>query len=133
MQFYPGSGNDRVIGGTGGGVLRYDSSDRPAHGAVVRLDRGVVEDDGTGGRDTLENIDNVSVDSNYLTTLYGNDHPNNLYGNGLIVGGRGDDYLVADQGTILGGQGDDMLASNGKVERIGHDGNDPEGGIRPKP
>jgi Ca2+-binding RTX toxin-like protein len=118
-QFYPGPGDDHVLAGTGGGVLRYDNSDQPTHGALVRLDKGVIEDDGTGGRDILKNIDNVDIYSNYGDTLYGNDHANHLSADGgdnLIVGGGGDDFLVADGGTIRGGQGDDTLASNGKVE-----------------
>ncbi len=134
--FNPGSGNDRIFGGGGNDLLEYNGHGyileagqpvlRFAHARLIRLDLGLVEDDGYGGRDIVRNVHNLYVDSAANDTIYGDAHDNDILsrrGIDVIYGLEGNDHLEIDQGSLLGGHGNDHLAIDQGILLGGH-GND---------
>ena len=111
----PGPGNDHVSGGGGHDRMEYlQAEDHMTHGANVRLDQGVVTDDGSGGHDVVDGIEEVAVTSDFPDTIYGDQYNNTLTGQGgndLIVGGDGNDLIIGFGGTMIGGAGNDVIDS----------------------
>ncbi len=117
-QLYPGKGDDYIFGGAGFDSLKYDQG---TEGALIRLDLGLVLNDGSGGRDFVEQIDSVSINSSHNDTIVGsagNDEIMTHGGVDLISGGDGNDRLVLEAGIMLGGAGDDNLNSNSSLVLI---------------
>jgi Ca2+-binding RTX toxin-like protein len=112
----PGSGNDLVMGGGGRDWLQYYEYMGMTHGAVIRLDQGLVDDDGSGGIDHLASIEDATVYNNFGDTIVGDGTDNVLHGNDgadFIAGGGGNDSLQGGNcATLLGGTGDDYLPSD---------------------
>lgn len=95
-----GAGKDRLDGGDG-----LDTADYRDAGKAVTVDLSKGVATGGAGRDTLQNIENVSGSSHH-DTLIGDAHGNVLdggAGNDLLEGGRGDD-------TLIGGAGHDTAS-----------------------
>jgi len=115
----PGAGNDSVFGRGGDDVLEYGYL--ATEGALIRLDRGLVENDGNGGRDIIKDIHNVRVDSLFNDTIYGDAQDNDIQsygGTDLIYGQDGNDHLELDSGILLGGHGNDSLFTHRSVVLI---------------
>ncbi|MEK7344640.1 MAG: Ig-like domain-containing protein, partial [Pseudomonadota bacterium] len=121
-------GNDTLLGGGGNDVLRggpgNDSLDGGAQSdtADYSLDTGAVTvnlntgtaTDGTGGTDTLLNIENATGGSGN-DSITGNAEFNRLdggAGNDTLDGGVGNDTLLGGTGldSLLGGDGNDTLS-----------------------
>ena len=128
-QLYGGDGNDSLSGGAGNNLLdggagedNVNYSSVTDHGVTVDLSQEIATDNGYGGTDTLNSIEDV-LGSNFGDTITGADGGSQLYGlggNDVINGGAGNDY-------IDGGTGDDLLNGGGGNDtyffRAG-DGND---------
>jgi Ca2+-binding RTX toxin-like protein len=94
--FYPGGGNDTVVGG-GDARDRVDFSFSPS-AVVVDLTAGTATGEGT---DTLTGIGQVAG-SGHDDTITGDANPNSLFGgpgNDTISGAAGDDTLDGGAGT----------------------------------
>ena len=109
-----GAGDDVLIGGAGTDILTggagSDTADYSgAHaGVVVDLTLGTTTDDGDGGSDTLESIENVT----------GSAQDDIIRGDGgtnILSGGAGDDLLTGGLGddVIDGGDGQDTAVFAG--------------------
>jgi Ca2+-binding RTX toxin-like protein/methionine-rich copper-binding protein CopC len=102
--FEPRGGNDTVDGRGGVDQVRYNHA---GSGVVVDLLAGTAQD-GTGGTDTLINIENVYA-TNYNDSIVGSDGANvleGLSGNDTLEGRGGND-------TIDGGEGADTARFTG--------------------
>ncbi|CUH51530.1 calcium-binding protein [Shimia marina] len=129
-----GSGTDFFDGGDGIDLveIRLSNFNLSASDVVeVNLETG---DSGVVGnpnlRDTLVNVENVTVIGGNDTHLTGSNAANVLisgFGDDLLEGGGGFDRLFANAGqdTIFGGNGNDSLGGNDGNDRLwGGDGND---------
>ncbi|MFC7378808.1 Ig-like domain-containing protein [Brevundimonas sp. GCM10030266] len=94
-------GNDSLDGGAGQDTADYS---RAAGGVVADLTTGVALDDGDGGRDTFNSIEN-------LTGSAFNDRLTGSAGNNILTGGDGDDVLWGGGGDdiLIGGAGQDTV------------------------
>lgn len=103
-RFRPDAGNDFVDGGDGVDRVRYDHA---SAGVIVDLRAGFTIDDGEGGQDFLDSIEDVRG-SAFSDHIDGSGADNRLEGQG------GDDFLFGDFGDdFLWGQGgSDTLAFN---------------------
>lgn len=91
-------GNDALDGGKGYDYATYFYAKA---GVSVSLIRGVADDDGFGGRDTLKSIEGV-YGSQYGDAIRGDDGSNELFGNAgddALRGGGGQDLLVGNEGA----------------------------------
>ncbi len=88
-------GNDTLIGGLGNDTADYSLA---AGGVTARLDTGVASNDGDGGSDTFNGIENLTG-SAFNDTLFGN------AGDNILIGGAGRDVILGLGGndTIMGG------------------------------
>ncbi|MBI5163691.1 MAG: M10 family metallopeptidase C-terminal domain-containing protein [Magnetospirillum sp.] len=108
-----GGGDDTLIGGAGRDTVDYSSE-----GAVrVNLGSGQASDDGTGGSDRLQGIENV-VGSLHDDRIVGDDGNNRLqgqFGADTLTGGGGADEFTYDSRQEFGdtirdfASGDDRL------------------------
>ena len=144
FESFEGMGGNDTIDGLGG-VDRVDYR-RAASAVQVDLDAGSAQD-GSGGTDTLANIENVagsafddSITGNASANLLqGNDGHDSLAGgdgNDSLEGGAGDDVLAGEEGndllngaagndTLDGGAGaDTMLGGAGDDTYVVDDAND---------
>ncbi len=142
-----GTGNDIINGGSGNDTVEYWQFTSTDHGVTSDLSQGTTSDDGSGGVDTLSNIENIrgsrwgdnltgDDDDNELRGDGGNDVLNGLGGNDTLYGGSGDDILNGGSGhdklfsgsgndTLNGGSGNDELqGSSGDDTLNGDDGDD---------
>jgi len=96
-----GSGSDIIDGGAGNDTIDYSAATK---GVDVRLDRNEARRDGLGGKDTLNNIENV-IGSNFNDSIRGDANDN------IITGGDGNDRLRGQGGddTLNGGEGNDNI------------------------
>src|SRR5204863_2219026 len=96
-EFDPGAGNDSVVGGGDSEVLHhYSSGYEEKRGRIIRLDRQLVEEDGSGGVGHLAGVEAATVDGNTDDVIYGDSKNNTLWGGegaDFIYGGGGDDRL----------------------------------------
>jgi Ca2+-binding RTX toxin-like protein len=115
-------GNDRFDGGAGIDTVDYSTvlSAQPfGAGVVVDLERGMGTD-GTGGRDSYVDVENV-VGSMFRDDIAGNSLAN------VLDGGRGNDVISGRDGddTLRGGEGSDTLSGDAGEDTLsGGDGND---------
>ncbi|RZJ29827.1 MAG: hypothetical protein EON85_06155, partial [Brevundimonas sp.] len=102
-------GNDTLIGGGGNDTADYSLA---AAAVTARLDTGTASNDGDGGVDTFQSIENLTG-SAFNDLLIGNS------GNNVLSGGAGRD-------VIIGGAGDDTINGGADVpnELYGGTGND---------
>jgi len=118
----PGIGDDQVSGGGGINSLEFDDYRGVTHGAVIRLDYGIIEDDGSGGVDHLFGIQNVSGYGLYGDTIIGDAQDNVLLGGDgadFIFGGAGNDTIQGgNSATVLGGSGDDRINTDHRINFI---------------
>ncbi|NGM21465.1 VCBS repeat-containing protein [Roseomonas stagni] len=103
-----GAAGDDFINGAGGfDIAAYWTS---PFGIVVRLFANTTDNDGFGGRDTLENISGIAGTGhddliygsdlgNYIQGFMGNDTIFALGGDDLVRAGEGDDYIDGGAGT----------------------------------
>ena len=121
--FFPGLGDDDLKGGAGSDGVFYDRFE-PTAGVSVDLKLGVAIHD--GGTDTLTSVENVSG-TEFEDTLLGDSSDNELTGLGgedRIVGRGGRDILTGD-GLLVGGPGNDRLIQNwGSAFAVPGPGND---------
>ncbi|GAA0653572.1 lamin tail domain-containing protein [Brevundimonas lenta] len=123
-----GAGNDSIDGGDGVDRVTYSMA---TSGVTVGLNNGVASNDGSGGSDTLTNIENVSG-SSFNDLLIGSAGDNTLTGGDgadVLIGLDGDDYLSGGQGAanqMQGGRGDDtyFVAANDTVVEFFDEGED---------
>lgn len=97
-----GRGHDHLVGGEGRDTASYAHAGGRVH---VHLAEGVAEDDGDGGSDTLDGIEDVDG-SDYDDDIGGDSNANHLHGslgNDQLEGLQGDD-------TIDGGDGNDTAS-----------------------
>ena len=130
-----GAGHDLLHGGEGHDMADYSTA---ASGVVVKLWKGVAENDGEGGQDRLVAIEDVwgSSFDDFIAGDWHNNWLNGGAGNDTLRGGSGDDTLMGGAGNDLlhGGDGYDMAdygwASSGVVVRLwqGLAENDGDGG-----
>ena len=120
-----GTGNDKVIGGSGGGVLYGDggTAGGPDGDDEVGGYGGVYQIYGGGGNDLLHGGGAADVisggDGN--DTIFGNGSDDNISGNegdDLVIGGIGNDTLSGDGGN------DDVRGEDGNDTIYGFAGND---------
>ena len=100
-----GGGDDRLDGGGGVDTADYRQA---SIGVYASLEDGAADDDGDGGTDTFDSIEN----------LYGSDFDDVLLGDGrdnVLEGGAGDDILRGYEGddTLRGGDGYDLIDYSG--------------------
>lgn len=100
-----GSGNDVIDGGAGIDTIDYSAAPKSVD---VRLDQSKASRDGLGGRDTLNNFENVTGTA-FNDSIRGNNDAN------VINGGVGNDNLRGEGGddTINGGEGNDTISDTG--------------------
>ncbi len=100
-EFLPGDGNDHIYGGEGSDTANYFNS---TNGITINLSNQNLNDDGLGGKDILDSIENI-IGSEYDDQITGDSSNNTLIGNG------GDDVLNGENGldTFEGGSGNDTL------------------------
>ncbi|WP_203071779.1 FG-GAP-like repeat-containing protein [Falsiroseomonas ponticola] len=119
-----GAAGDDYINGAGGfDIAAYWTS---PFGIVVRLFANTTDNDGFGGRDTLENISGVAGTGhddliygsdlgNYIQGFMGNDTIFALGGDDLVRAGEGDDYIDGGAGTdrvfFLGNRGNYQITA----------------------
>ncbi|WKT60104.1 calcium-binding protein [Microbulbifer thermotolerans] len=136
-----GDGIDTLFGGSGNDVLSGGSDDDELHGGAgndtLNGDAGSDKLYGDGGEDLLSGGDgNDELYGNGQLfggagddvlqgagTLDGGDDNDQLYGSGQLFGGSGDD-LLEGSGTLDGGEGNDELRGLGSDTLIGGAGND---------
>jgi VCBS repeat-containing protein/ELWxxDGT repeat protein len=114
---YGNAGNDTLNGGDGYDVADYRHA---AGGIVVDLGAGVASNDGDGGHDILNSIEDVRG-SDFDDKITGNGSDNYIYGhagNDIISTGLGNDLLVGGEGadTLTGGGGADQFKYNAASE-----------------
>ncbi len=102
-------GNNTLSGGTGSDTADYSTA---GNGIFVNLAAGTASNNGFGGSDTLDTIENV-LGSSSADVIIG-DGGNNRLDGGLgadyLIGGAGADTLAGGSGaanTLQGGTGDD--------------------------
>ncbi|MBX9593954.1 MAG: hypothetical protein K2X46_06300, partial [Roseomonas sp.] len=106
-----GAAGDDFINGAGGfDIAAYWTS---PFGIVVRLFANTVDNDGFGGRDTLQNISGIAG-TGHDDLIYGSDLGNYIQGfmgNDTIFALGGDDLVRAGEGndSIDGGAGTDRV------------------------
>jgi len=104
-----GGGNDTLIGGGGNDTADYSDA---AAGVNVNLTNGVTPDDGDGGSDTPNSMENATG-SDFNDRLVGTSGVNVLLGGlgaDVLIGLDGNDVLDGGAGaanTLYGGAGDD--------------------------
>ena len=110
-----GAGGNSLDGGGGNDLVDYSFAPGPVD---VDLDAGSAADNGSGGSDTLSDIENV-FGSAFNDVLTGDEFANIIKGGGGaddMTGGDGDDTYVVDDGgdtvTELAGQGFDTVRSS---------------------
>lgn len=108
-NFYGAAGDDTLYGGEDIDTVKYSAAD-----SFITIDletsisgsniNGTATNDGDGGTDTLQNIENVDG-SDFGDTVTGSSLAN------ILRTGDGDDIIYASEGTdtINGGDGDDIL------------------------
>ena len=110
--FFGGGGNDKFYGGDGRDTADYSEA---ASGVVVSLETGQASNDGDGGSDTMEGIENVTG-SPYNDTITGDSNAN------VIKGGAGADVLRGGAGndSLTGGEGADqfVVEPNGGFDTV---------------
>jgi Ca2+-binding RTX toxin-like protein len=121
-RFRPDAGNDFIDGGDGVDRVRYD---RAGAGAIVDLGANLTIDDGEGGHDFLNSIEDVRG-SAFSDRIGGNGGDNRLEGgsgNDTLNGGLGDDVLQGDGGedSLRGDAGDDLLDGGDDVDEARYD------------
>jgi len=96
------AGNDTLIGGEGRDSADYSVA---TVGVDIDISTGVVANDGFGGTDTIEGVEDVTG-SDYDDILSGDDQDN------VLSGGTGDDVLLGRGGDDLlsGGEGQDAAS-----------------------
>lgn len=94
-------GDDAIDGGGGYDHATYFYANA---GVSVSLIRGVADDDGYGGTDTLTSVEGV-YGSKFADAIRGDDGANELFGN------AGDD-------TLRGGAGQDLVVGNAGADRF---------------
>ncbi len=104
------SGNNLLNGGDGIDAADYSNSNAAV---TAELWRGTASNDGLGGSDTLQAIENL-IGSAFNDLLGGTEAANSLSGM------NGNDALFAGGGndTLLGGLGNDLLAGGAGVDSI---------------
>ena len=115
-------------GGAGEDNVNYSSV--TDHGVTVDLSQEIATDNGYGGTDTLNSIEDV-LGSNFGDTITGADGGSQLYGlggNDIINGGAGNDYIDGGTGDDIlnGGAGDDTYffrAGDGNDTIVNSSGN----------
>ena len=130
-SIFGGDGNDTLIGAPGNYTIGGDTLDGgagintvdysgDAMGVSVDLAAGTASD-GSGGADSLVNIQNI-IGSSFGDGLVGDDAAN------VITGGAGDDSLFGAGGddTLIGGQGNDSFNGAAGVNTVDYSG-DPAG------
>lgn len=144
-QLSGGSGDDLISGGSGIDTLDYTNASSSVVVNLIHNDweydtgqsiSGRTAFDGDGGIDVLESVEHVIGSSNddYINgpngvfgyvdggsgndTLFGGDHADE------IVGGIGDDYVIAMGGadTVWGGSGNDELIGSGGDDQLHGEG-----------
>ncbi|WP_439549464.1 calcium-binding protein, partial [Falsiroseomonas sp.] len=119
-----GAAGDDFINGAGGfDIVAYWTS---PFGIVARLFANTVDNDGFGGRDTLQNISGIAGTGhddliygsdlgNYIQGFMGNDTIFALGGDDLVRAGEGDDYIDGGAGTdrvfFLGNRADYQVSA----------------------
>ncbi len=119
-----GAAGDDVINGLGGfNIAAYWTS---PFGITVRLFANTTDNDGFGGRDTLQNISGIAGTGhddliygsdlgNYIQGFMGNDTIFALGGDDLVRAGEGDDYIDGGTGTdrvfFLGNRADFQVSA----------------------
>ncbi len=119
-----GAAGDDFINGAGGfDIAAYWTS---PFGIVARLFANTVDNDGFGGRDTLQNISGIAGTGhddliygsdlgNYIQGFMGNDTIFALGGDDLVRAGEGDDYIDGGAGTdrvfFLGNRADYQVSA----------------------
>jgi Ca2+-binding RTX toxin-like protein len=91
-------GNDALDGGSGYDYATYYYA---RAGVTVSLVRGVIDDDGNGGRDTLKSIEGV-YGSTHADLIRGDAGTNELFGNAgndVLRGDGGQDLTVGNAGA----------------------------------
>jgi Ca2+-binding RTX toxin-like protein len=86
-----GEGNDTLNGGSGIDTADYSLS---VDGVVVNLSNGAVNDDGSGGLDTLISIENI-IGSEFDDLLVGSGAAN------VLTGGIGRDIMTGNNGADI--------------------------------
>jgi len=122
-----GAGNDTLNGGGGNGVDTADYWGVKA-GVTVNLVTGKAND-GEGGTDTLNGIENVrgtdfrdeiigDQASNFLNGNAGADHLSGNGGNDILSGGDGSDTILGGSGEdkITGGKGADIMTGGSDAD-----------------
>lgn len=112
-----GSGHDLMHGGAGMDVVDYAAA---TAAVVVKLWKGLTEDDGEGGQDRLVEVEGVHGTA--FDDFIAGDHRDNL-----LLGGGGHNVLRGGSGndTIYGGVGNDTIdGGSGNNNIIGGSGND---------
>lgn len=130
-----GQGNDTLFGEDGDDILRGDEGNNILDGGLgidravyykasskvhVDLSSGVAFDNGSGGKDTLVNIENI-VGSVHDDLIVGDSGTNIFWlrdGDDTAYGGDGDDKLYGQAGN------DTIYGENGRDRIFGHVGDD---------
>ncbi len=108
-----GTGDDRLFGGEGIDTASYVNSTGGIHIDMSDTGGGPIAEDGMGGQDTFDSIENVdgSAHDDVITGDAGTNVLNGNGGNDRLSGDGGDDVLHGGEGVdwLLGGDGDDVL------------------------
>jgi Ca2+-binding RTX toxin-like protein len=127
FEFFEGRGGNDTIDGKGG----YDRVDYhfATGGINVNLGSSTASNDGTGGADTLLNIEGVrgSAFNDAITGSIANNRLDGGAGNDQLNGGDGSDTLNGDEGhdNLAGGAGSDVISGGAGNDVVqGGGGND---------
>jgi Ca2+-binding RTX toxin-like protein len=108
--FIAGAGSDSFIGGAGIDTIDYSAV---GSGVTVKLSALTASNDGQGGTDVLNSIENV-IGTAFNDMLFGDGYANVLTGGAgwdVLLGLDGDDVLIGGDGmanTLQGGTGNDV-------------------------
>jgi Ca2+-binding RTX toxin-like protein len=123
-----GGGDDQLYGGGGDDILTGDAGDDRLEGGAgidtasyaqdengVEVTLGGDAFDGSGGRDTLIDVENLTG-SGFDDILTGDDQSN------VLDGGAGDDILEGRGGddVLMGGEGDDLLRGGAGTDTVSY-------------
>ena len=108
--FRGGAGNDTFFGGNGIDTADYSTA---AAGVTANLQTGITSNDGDGGTDTFNGIENLNG-SSFNDTLTGDNSIN------VLNGGDGNDTLIGGGGndTLNGGNGYDTISYTTETNAI---------------
>ena len=121
-------GNDVLRGGLGADTADYSTA---AAGVTARLNVSAASNDGDGGTDTFNSIENL-IGSAFVDTLVGDGLANTLnggLGGDTLLGLGGNDILIGGTGvanTLQGGLGDDLYVvdANDTLVEFSNEGTD---------